>query len=72
MGIQCDNCDWTSDNEDDANIPDTAHVYECLLDGGVGPHPVGDCPECGCFVYRDEDVKTWDRMVATITRAKED
>ncbi len=56
----CDNCDRTTDNDDDL-IPlgDCKDLSERLDVGGTVP--AGCCPECDCFVYQiDQDQRLRD------------
>lgn len=76
---QCDNCDFSTDNEEDfPTLSEVHHLGERLDPGSVVPD--GECPECGAFVYaaqdrtyRDADSKLMDvsRSLLTLNRAFE-
>lgn len=46
----CDDCDWKGLSQDTEMITD---VQERVTPGSIAP--VGECPECGCFAYYDEE-----------------
>lgn len=57
----CGNCEWKG-RIDDTHLSN--HLRERLVDGcgGITIVPVGDCPECGAFCYRDQDSTTFARI----------
>lgn len=47
---ECDNCDWSTTNDDDMKpLSSATDLCERLDAGSVVPH--GICPECDCFCY---------------------
>lgn len=56
--VSCDNCGWTGSFDDVNDILDFEERMSCP-EGGIAIMPAGECPECGCLAYYDQDSRDW-------------
>ena len=68
--ISCANCSWRGTVEQTDLPPDEEYRARIgLADdylNGIALMPSGQCPECGCFAYRDAHRETFDRITALL------